>query len=226
MRVAAYVNRGDFIVERVRGKRVLDCGVVGLTLHDDEERVNGIGESLHWRISVAAREAVGIDNSPLVKEIARRNPSLALIEMAVEDAASALKGAPRFDVVILGDLLEHVSNAGLALDAIRSVLGDGGEIVVTCPNAFSGPGFLRFLLGRYREGDDHVASYSKWTLGNLLARHGFLVREVLTAVDHTPRSRGRRVVHSAFTPVLRRLPELGGTLIVVARQAGPPREAP
>ena len=73
----------------------------------------------------------------------------------------------------MGDVLEHLSNPGLALDSIAPFLHHGGELVITCPNAYGGPNWLRFLVGRYCESPTHVTAHSKLTLANLLDRHGY-----------------------------------------------------
>lgn len=219
-RASAYVDRMTYLVEEARGRRVLDCGVVGETVDATEARVEAAVSSLHFRIVEAARVAVGIDYAgEVVARLRRRYPHLDLRACDVETVDAALAAEPPFDVVILGDLVEHLSNPGRALDGVHRVLAPGGTLLVTTPNAFGLPNLVRFASGRYREGADHVASYSKFTLSNLLARHGFRVERVLTAVDRPPRTRRRRLLHRAAAPVLRLLPEVGGTLIVVARRA-------
>ena len=122
---------------------------------------------------------------------------------------------------MLGDIIEHVDNAGVALDAAASMLEPGGTVVVTCPNAFGLPNFIRFLLGRFHEGDDHVASYNKWTLAHLLQRHGFAIDSVWTALDRPPRTRLKASVYKLLAGLLRAAPELGGTLVMTARRTEP-----
>jgi SAM-dependent methyltransferase len=219
-RASAYVDRMAYVVDSARGRRVLDCGVVGETCDETDARVEAIVSSLHFRVVDAARAAVGVDYaSDAVARLRERYPRLDLRACDVETIDVALAGEEPFDLVILGDLVEHLGNPGRALDAVRNVLTADGSLLVTTPNAFGLPNILRFAAGRYREGDDHVASYSKFTLGNLLRRHGFRVERVLTALDRPPRSRRRRILYRLGAGVLRRVPEVGGTLIVVARRA-------
>jgi hypothetical protein len=210
VRIKAYVSREQFIVDRCRGKRVLDCGVIGLTELDSDTRVAGVPTSLHASVAAVARESVGIDNASCTSEVAAQYPDLTIRQWDIEQP---LDETP-FDVVVLGDIIEHLSNPGLALDALRPLVE--GELIVSCPNSLGGPNYLRFALGRFREGSDHVASHNKWTISNLLERHGFRVVETYTCLDrdrHAP-SLGFRLVRR----LLVRLPELGGTLLVVARR--------
>ena len=219
LRAERYVDRMDFIVEAVADRRVLDCGVVGETYDVADARVEKIVSSLHFRVAATAREAVGIDHAEdVVRELQSRHPHLRLRACDIEDVERAVAEWAPFELVLFGDLVEHLGNPGRALDAVRSVLVPGGELILTTPNAFGLPNYLRFVTGRFREGDDHVASYNKHTLRNLLERHGFVVERVLTALVRPPRSRVRRALYRPATWLLRLFPELGGTLVVVARR--------
>jgi len=219
VRVRGYVDREHFIESFVTGKRVLDCGAVGMTCFDVGERLERLPRSLHWRVARSAAESIGIDTAAdVVAAAVSRFPDVDLRPLSILEADTALAGEPPFDVVVLGDIIEHLDNPGRALDATSALLRPGGQVIVTTPNAFGAPNFLRFLSGRYREGLDHVGTHNKWTLGHLLARHGFDVDGVWTALDRPPRAAWRRRVYGVLAAGLRRFPELGGTLVVVARR--------
>ena len=74
-----------------------------------------------------------------------------------------------FDVVVAGELLEHVRDpAGLVGEAKR-VLRPGGQLVASVPNAFRLKNRLRFLLGRKPEDDPtHLHMFSPDDVGALL----------------------------------------------------------
>jgi SAM-dependent methyltransferase len=219
VRVRGYVDRERFIESFVTGKRVLDCGAVGMTCFDAGERLERLPRSLHWRIARSAAESIGIDTAAdVVAAAVSRFPDVDLRPLSILEADTALAGEPPFDVVVLGDIIEHLDNPGRALDAAAALLHPGGRLIVTTPNAFGAPNFLRFLRGRYREGLDHVAAHNKWTLSHLLARHGFAVDGVWTALDRPPRAARRRRLYRVLAAALRRFPEVGGTLVVVARR--------
>jgi len=219
VRVQGYVDRERFIESFVAGKRVLDCGAVGMTCFGSRERLERLPQSLHWRIARAAAESIGIDTAAeVVAAAVRRFPDVDLRAVSILDADTALAGEPPFDVVVLGDIIEHLDNPGRALDAAAALLGPAGHVIVSCPNAFGAANYLRFLGGRFREGRDHVAVHNKWTLTQLLARHGFAVDGVWTALDRLPRAAWRRRLYPVLAAGLRRFPELGGTLVVVAHR--------
>jgi SAM-dependent methyltransferase len=219
MRVRGYVSRMDIIAELCRGHRVIDLGVVGATCEAHDARVAVFPSSLHMRLAEVATYLVGVDNSrDELKALSESYPHLILHEADIEQLSSAVASEGPFEVAVAGDVIEHLSNPGRALDEINAVLDVGGSIIITCPNAFGAPNYLRFLLGRFHEGIDHVQSYNKDTLGNLVRRHGFVPCAVWTGLDSTPTSAARRTLYRLASPLLKLFPELGGTLILLARR--------
>src|SRR4249920_2993566 len=58
-----------------------------------------------------------------------------------------------FDVVVAGELLEHVREPGAVVGEARRVLRRGGRLVASVPNAFRLKNRVRFALGRRPETD-------------------------------------------------------------------------
>ena len=180
----------------------------------DDDRFAAFQRTLHWSIVEAANETVGVDHADdVVARLGSRYPHLQLVSCDINCVGDHIRD--QFEVVVMGDLVEHLSNPGLALDALRPLVG--GEILVTCPNSFGAPNFGRFLSGRFREGADHVLSFNRFALAHLLERHGYHVESVHTCLDHTPTRPAGRLLSRLFAPVLRTFPEFGGTLLIVAR---------
>jgi SAM-dependent methyltransferase len=66
-----------------------------------------------------------------------------------------------FDVVVAGELLEHLRDPARLVADIRRVLRPGGTFVASVPNAFRLKNRLRFLLGRDPEDDPtHLQMFS------------------------------------------------------------------
>jgi SAM-dependent methyltransferase len=66
-----------------------------------------------------------------------------------------------FDVVVAGELLEHVRDPARLIAEARRVLRPGGQLVASVPNAFRLKNRLRFLLGRKPEEDPtHLHMFS------------------------------------------------------------------
>ena len=212
-----YVGRTDWILERLAGKTVLHLGFVGTTCEEGQYRLAAFNDSLHATLMRTTKRVVGVD---IEAEIVTTLTEQGVSDLFVGDVEALTQSAvPRddFDVVLLGDLIEHLSNPGLMLDEIRVFLGHGGELIVTTPNAFSLPAFVRFVAGRFREGDQHVLSFNAYTLANLLRRHGWAVTETQTCYQDRTRRERSRLGFRVGEWVLRRFPRFGGTLLVTAR---------
>src|SRR5215210_9225113 len=100
----------------------------------------------------------------------------------------------RFDVVTMGEIIEHVENPGLMMRNMRRHLKPGGKLIVTTPNAFFGLHFAESLVADpyKRWNDEHVQWFDYFTLGNMFQRCGFDVEECL----YFARSRKTRKVLS------------------------------
>jgi SAM-dependent methyltransferase len=95
-------------------------------------------------------EVTGIEFSDQAAHIARENYDLDVI---VGDILSAHLPADTFDIVFLGDVLEHLLDPVISLGEIHRLMRPGGLIVVVCPSQtntiFSRAGFIVYrLLGR------------------------------------------------------------------------------
>ena len=155
-------DEGDFVFvpERIpvlvaaigRGKRVLDlgCRSGALTLHFLE------GNSV-----------VGLDVDPAALEKAAAlgiEPVQANVEEALpfEDES--------FDVVVAGELFEHLQFPDALVAEIRRVLRTGGVLAGSVPNAYRVQSRLRFLRGKPPEDDPtHLRMFSATAIRELLA---------------------------------------------------------
>jgi len=74
-----------------------------------------------------------------------------------------------FDVVVIGELLEHIREPQRLIDEARRVLRVGGELVGSTPNGFRLKNRLRFLAGRHPEVDPtHLHLFSPADVRDLL----------------------------------------------------------
>jgi SAM-dependent methyltransferase len=155
-------DEGDFVFvpERIpllvaaigRGKRVLDlgCRSGALTRH-----------------FLDGNSVVGLDVDPSALEKAAAlgvEPVQANVEepLPFDDAS--------FDVVVAGELLEHLQFPDALVAEIRRVLRSGGLLAGSVPNAFRMQSRLRFLRGRPPEDDPtHLRMFSPNAVRELLA---------------------------------------------------------
>ncbi len=165
------IPRISRIQELCRGKRVLD---VGCCNHSNFDQLEGSG-FLHAEIAKVAATLIGFDNdSESIKEMVSHG--FRVIEGNAENIPATNLG--EFDVVVAGELIEHLSNAGLFLESAYASLKPGGVLVATVPNAWA---FSR-IKQLYKGLDDtlwthpqHTCWYSRATALELFQRHGFKV---------------------------------------------------
>lgn len=145
------VDRTVFIVQKVAGKRVLEFGASG---------------AMHDAIIKASKEVFGVD----------RCDAPGVIGFDLDDVSQ--RGLPDkvVDVIVCGEVLEHLSNPGWFLARLTRQYA-GVPVVITVPNAFSRISQKHVTKGVENVNIDHVAWYSPRTLRTLVERAGFTIRE-------------------------------------------------
>jgi SAM-dependent methyltransferase len=168
------VDRIDYLLKLAAGKRVIHVGFVDVGLTKVKiDRTTW----LHGRLAEVALELVGIDaNDQGVRDaqVAGFTAYAADCQRAAEVEALELQPA---DVVIAGELIEHLSCPGAFLDAMRVLLRNRGLLVLTTPNASALTNFAAALVHHEIVSSDHVAWYSRRTIETLLIRHGWQVSD-------------------------------------------------
>ncbi len=108
----------------------------------------------------------------------------------------------RFDVILLGDVLEHVRDPATVLADLVTLLDEGGRLVVSVPNVAHIDVRLHLLEGRWEYQPDglldrtHLRWFNRAGLRRLLADAGF----VATRLDPVRQGRGASLL--PLTPSL------------------------
>lgn len=174
---ASIQQRTDYILDRCRGKRVLHVGCADVPL--TRRRLQD-GTLLYSVIDKVAAIQYGIDLSSEGIQLLRQSGYTNLAVANVEDiAVTQIFGPVEFDVILAGEILEHLSNPGLFLESIHPLMmKPSPRLVLTTVNAYCAYRFIHALLtGREKVHPDHVAYFSRSTLTGLLNRHGYVVED-------------------------------------------------
>lgn len=123
----------------------------------------------------------------------------------------------RFDVILAGDIIEHLNNPGAFLGELRAC-GPDPELLITTPNAFGLKLALRNFLGVADDSHEHTYLFSPLVLRNLLLRYGFSDLQFYGGIQETVVKHTRLGVFLGGL-LFKAMPRLAGTLCVVARQA-------
>lgn len=169
------VNKENVIINNCKGKKVLHLGCVDYPLIMEPVMKNNL---LHTRIIEVAEKVLGIDISQKGIEFLNEKYGIDNIIHGDVEKLSELNIKPEFDVVVIGELLEHLANPGLLLHELEKICTQKTLIIITVPNAFSAKSFLRVMMKKELVHSDHVAYYSLRTIYSLTKKFDFEIISV------------------------------------------------
>ena len=176
---ARVVNRAAWLVERARGRRIIHIGFADSGFNDQHQRD---GKWLHAHLADVAAELVGIDiDADGVAAAVSAGYEAYAVDCAEPGAVAGL-GLEPADVVMAGEVIEHIDRPGPFLDSLRGLCRPGGQLIVTTPNAYGLINVATSLLRIELNHPDHVMMFTWRTLTELARRHGWRVVETATYV--------------------------------------------
>jgi SAM-dependent methyltransferase len=175
---AETVDRVAFLEWVASGRRVVHVGFWGT--EGCRELMEPHALWLHERLAKKAATLIGLDvNEEGVDQARREGYEAYVVDCQDQEAVRALCLDPA-EVVLAGEVIEHIDAPGRFLDAMHELAVPGGSLVITTPNAYSMLNSLSAFRGLELINPDHVALYSWYTLTNLLKRHGWETTSFLT----------------------------------------------
>lgn len=208
------VRRPDYIVSGCRGKAVLHVGCADAPFTREKLAA---GTWLHGDLDAVASRCVGIDiDADAVAWLATRG----FEDIHVADAATVADLVHRLgftpEVVVAGEVLEHLAQPADFLTGLRRAVGHGASLILSVPNAFNAEGILQMVLGVEKVHEEHVAYYSYRTISRLLEATGFEVVEILPYRE-TGRGAAARLTGAILGALLWLRPHFAPGYVVRAR---------
>ena len=181
-----FVSKYD--IELSGGEDVTSHGLM-LSLVGANKRVLDVGCSTGYLAKALGEQGnvvSGIEYHQASADKAR--PFLADLVVGDLEAADIYDSFPdaSFDVVVFGDVLEHLRDPLPVLRRSRRLLAPGGSVVISVPNVAHGDVRLSLLAGRfdYRDtgllDETHVRFFTRDNLDRFLRQAGFTAVEVRT----------------------------------------------
>ena len=170
-----YRNNIAWIIEFIEGKKVLDLGCVQHNLSKANDP-----DWLHRILVKHAKSVLGVDY--LKKEVsALKLQGYNIVCANVEK----MELGDDFEVIVAGDLIEHLSNFGHFMERIAKHLDlDEGIFLLTTPNPVNILRFVRVLFsGRAGANPEHTCWFTEKVLGQLAKRYGFKILDVAYVDD-------------------------------------------
>ena len=179
-------DRVAYLAGLVAGKRLLDIGVVD---HMILERDRKGSDWLHGQLAGVASYSLGVD---VLEDDVRRLREEGY-NVVVGDVTS-LELEERFDVVVAGEVIEHLDSPASVFALAAKTLVPGGRLVVTTPYPFYVGRVWKNWRGAVSDSVDHVGLFWPSGLIEYAERYG-LTPDVFRPVAKAPGSRiGKAVV--------------------------------
>jgi 2-polyprenyl-3-methyl-5-hydroxy-6-metoxy-1,4-benzoquinol methylase len=169
-------SKFKLIQKFVKNKTTLDFGCVAHTSEREKQ-----DQWLHKNIQNVAKEVLGIDYDK--EEILK----LKKIGYNVEYGdVENLNIGQKFDVLVAGDIIEHLNNPGNFLSSSIKHMNRNSQLIISTSNA-TGLIYVieAMLLGYEINNPDHVSYYTFRTLDQLMKRHGLMITELFYLTENS-----------------------------------------
>jgi SAM-dependent methyltransferase len=184
------VQRVDFIKKMCEGKKVLHLGCTNYPFTKESIKHDML---LHFDLKKVAGKLYGFDYDQQGLDILSQAGEKNLYRGDLEKLEE-VELNETFDVIIAGEMIEHLSNPGLFLHGIKRFMNENTSLIITTINAYSGMRFFIYVFrGKGGENEpvhpDHVAYYSYKTLKLVVERENLKVKEFFyydLGAEHRP----------------------------------------
>jgi len=191
------IDRDTYLESAATGQYVIHLGFADV--------VQGIPPStvpeLHRRLAGRAEHLIGIDSSGAGVGRAVKDGFEAYKADCQDIAELKLLNLQQADLVIAGELIEHVESPGSLLRAAQTLVKPGGALIVTTPNGLSGFNFMSAALRREYIHPDHICIFTPYTLTRLAHVCSWTVQEM--CVYAMPRVGKSTEAHAMWSRPLR-----------------------
>ena len=165
------VDKITFIQEICRNKEVLDLGCI----RHNAEFATKDPRWVHQKIREVANKTIGIDYlNEEVEKLQRLG-----YDIRFGDVTKNLTLNEQFDVIVAGDLIEHLTNFQGFFENCTRLLKKGGILIISTPNPFFSDEFHYISYKRnFLINPEHTCWIDPQCLSQLVIRFGFNITEI------------------------------------------------
>jgi len=166
---AIAVDKDDHILQLCHSRKVLDLGFLN---HSEEGYL--MSSQLHTKLMSCASRVDGID---INLEEERGNDSGGLdCPLDFSEVIHHKLGKKKYDVIVAGDIIEHLSGFKGFFEHCRQLLDVKGKLLITTPNPFYIDQIVfSWLRGFPMLNPDHICWFDPFTLDKMLMDNGFKI---------------------------------------------------
>lgn len=164
--------RKDKIVRLCQNKNVLHLGFIQHDLYEEKIKQD---DWLHSKIVKVAKSLVGFDYLKNDVKLIKNKYGYEVYYADVMNLEE-VNLEKKFDIIVCGELIEHIENPGLMLDGIKRFMNIDTKLIITTPNPWMTDRINLINSGVTEEtwlNKEHVSWYSYQTLKQLLERKEF-----------------------------------------------------
>ncbi len=206
-------NRKAFTTQFCSGKKVLHIGCADAGIMELRISQNNY---LHYQISQVATKLIGVDiDTERIKWLKSAGYDVEVVDVQT-DRSQLVEKCKEVDVIVIPEIIEHLSNVGLFLDNLYASNFDK-DILISTPNSFSHRHVQFLSQGIEMVHPDHNCYFSPTTLTTLLKKHGFEVTRYL--MYYWP---GNDEFSQNFEKLLYKSPYVAEGIIVIVRRKSSP----
>lgn len=172
------VHRVEFIKKLCIGRKVLHLGCTNWPYTQDSIENDIL---LHNELGEISKDLYGFDFDQAGIDILEKAGTRNLYRADLEKL-DQVNLTETFELIIAGEIIEHLSNPGLFLRGIQRFMNSETRLVITTVNAYAALRFFLYgLAGKKGVNEpvhpDHVAYYSYKTLKLMIERSGLEMTE-------------------------------------------------
>jgi len=170
-RIKTPVSRTEFILSRCRGKKVLDLGCVQHSFEMATKNPNW----LHKKLYNVAQYVLGID---YLKQDIKKLKELGF-NIIYGDVTNPIHLDEKFDIIIAGNLIEHLANFEGFFSNLKTWLSPSGEVLISTPNPFYIDQYFYIAFKKsIFISPEHICWLDPVALNQLAERFGFKTTEI------------------------------------------------
>lgn len=169
-------HRNAFLITKIKDKNILDIGCIDHKIENFNSE-----NSLHHFLKNNSKKVLGMDYMRKEVNILKKKG-----HNIVYGNAEKFKFKSKFDVIVAGELIEHLNNPGNFLLSAKNALTKNGSIFITTPNAFSLRNLVfSILLVDPPVNEEHTMYFDPMTLKRLVNNNGLKIHDSAYTFIHT-----------------------------------------
>ncbi|MFN7138420.1 MAG: methyltransferase domain-containing protein [Limisphaerales bacterium] len=167
-------DRITYILKQCSGKRVLHLGCTDWPYTESKLQQEAL---LHSKIAKVAKSLVGMDADQAGVEYFRKIGFAETYLDNVEAFNNPEVFNHDYDVIVAGEIIEHLENPGMFLRSVQKLMKPSTEIIITTINAYCFFRFVYYVLRNEHVHPDHNYYFSPIVLKKLITRCGLEVTD-------------------------------------------------